>query len=99
MIRDAEKLLRDIRHDIASIDLPLGTVSAVISRAMATQTEALLPLIDPVDIVDMSIECVEMCLFQKNTFVEHSNSLKSQIQKITKFLFQEEVQLSRQGST
>ena len=63
-------------YDIASIDLPLGTVSAVMSRAVATQTETLLPLIDPVGIVDMSMECVEVFLVQKNTFVEHSNSLK-----------------------
>ena len=39
---------------------------------MATQTETLLPLIDPVDIVDMSIECVEGFLIQKNTFLENS---------------------------
>ena len=31
---------------------------------MATQTETLLPLIDPVDIVDKSIECVEVFLFK-----------------------------------
>ena len=43
-----------MKYDI-TIDLLLGTVSAVMSRAMATQTETLLPLIDPVDIV-MSIE-------------------------------------------
>ena len=85
-IRDAEKLLRDIRHH-ALIDLPLGTVSAVMSRAMATQTETLLPLIDPVDIVDMSIECVEVFLFQKNTFLENS------CQKVTKFLLPQEVAL------
>ena len=46
----------------------LERFSAVMSRAMATQTETLLPLIDPVDIVDMSVECVEVFLFQKNTF-------------------------------
>ena len=48
----------------------LERFSAVMSRAMATQTETLLPLIDPVDVVDMSIECVEVLLLQKNTFVE-----------------------------
>ena len=60
-------------YDIASIDLPLGTVSAVTSRGIATQTETLLPLMDPVDIVDMSIEWVEVFLFQKNTLAERSN--------------------------
>ena len=54
---------------------------------MATQTETLLPLIDPVDIVDMSIECVEVFLFQKNTFLENS------CQKVTKFLLPQEVAL------
>ena len=74
-------------YDIASIDLPLGTVSAVMSQAMATQTETLLSLIDPVDIVNMSIDCVEVFLFQKNTFVGHSNSLKSHIKKSRSFCF------------
>ena len=54
---------------------------------MATQTETLLPLIDPADIVDMSIECVEVFLFQKNTFVEHSNSLKIHVKKSRSFCF------------
>ena len=67
-------------YDIASIDLPLGMISAVVSRVMATQSETLLPLIDPVDIVNiMSIDCFEVFLFQKNTFVGHSNSLKSHV--------------------
>ena len=55
-----------MKYDI-TIDLLLGTVSAVMSRAMATQTETLLPQIDPVDIV-MSIECVEVFLFTKFLF-------------------------------
>ena len=58
--RVTAKRIRNATYDIASIDLPLGTVSAVMSRAMATRTETLLPLIDPVDIVDMLIECVEL---------------------------------------
>ena len=74
-----------MKYDI-TIDLLLGTVSAVMSRAMATQTETLLPLIDPVDIV-MSIECVEVFLFQKNTFVEHSNSMKTHVKKSRSFCF------------
>ena len=74
-------------YDIALIDLRLGTVSTVMSQAMATQTETLLPLIDPVNIVDMSIECVEVFLFQKNTFVELSNSLKSNVKKSRSFCF------------
>ena len=60
------------------------------SRAMATQTETLLPLIDPGDIVDLSIECVDVFLFQKNTSVEHSNSLKSCVKNSRSF-FPEEV--------
>ena len=74
-------------YNIASIDLPIGTISAVMSRAMATKTETLLPLINPVYIVDMSIECVEVFLFQKNTFVGHSNSLKSHVKKSRSFCF------------
>ena len=74
-----------MKYDI-TIDLLLGTVSPVMSRAMATQTETLLPLIDPVDIV-MSIECVEVFLFQKNTFVEHSNSMKTHVKKSQSFCF------------
>ena len=74
-----------MKYDI-TIDLLLGTVSAVMSRAMATQTETLLPLIDPVDIV-MSIECVEVFLFQKNTFVEHRNSMKTHVKKSRSFCF------------
>ena len=54
---------------------------------MATQTETLLPLIDPVDIVDMSIECVEVFLFKNKTFVELSNSLKSKVKKSQSFSF------------
>ena len=54
---------------------------------MATQIETLLPLIDPVDIVDMSLECVEVFLFQKNTFVEHNNSLKTHVKKSRSFCF------------
>ena len=54
---------------------------------MATQTDTLLPLIDPVDIVDMSIECVEVFLFQKNTFVELSISLKSNVKMSRSFFF------------
>ena len=54
---------------------------------MATQTETLLQLLDPVDIVDMSIECVEVFLFQKKTFVELSNSLKSNVKKSRSFSF------------
>ena len=77
-IRDTEKLLRDIDITRRST-CHLEQFSAVMNRAMATQTETLLPLIDPVDIVDMSIECVEVFLFQKNTFVEHSNSLKTHV--------------------
>ena len=65
----------------------LERFSAVMSRVMATQTETLLPLIDPVDIVDMSIEFVEVFLFQKNTFVEHSNSLKTHVKKSRSFCF------------
>ena len=38
----------------------------------------------------MSIECVEVFLFQKNTFVEHSNSLKSHVKR-SRSLFPEEV--------
>ena len=72
-------------YDIASIDLPLGTVSGVMSRAMAIQTETLLPLIAPVDIVDMSIECVEVFIFQKNPFVDHSNSFKSHVKSHISF--------------
>ena len=74
-----------MKYDI-TIDLLLGAVSAVMSRAMATQTETLLPLIDPVDIA-MSIECVEVFLFQKNTFVEHSNSMKTHVKKSRSFCF------------
>ena len=79
-----------MKYDI-TIDLLLGTVSAVMSRAMATQTETLLPLIDPVDIV-MSIECVEVFLFQKNTFVEHSNSMKTHVKKSRCFCFRRNCQ-------